>query len=59
MNVREVVWWQTVEIVEETTSSLRLDVREVVVVVGCLERTKNTTSGSCLDTREVVVAVCV
>ena len=32
LNAREVVWWQAVKIVEETTTSSHLNAREVVVV---------------------------
>jgi len=53
--LREVVWWQGVEIVKETISSLYLDLKEVVMVAQAGETTKKTTSSLHLDMREVVV----
>jgi len=49
------VWQQAVEMVEETTSSSRLNAREVVVVLQAVETIEETTSSSRLDAREVVV----
>jgi len=49
------VWWQGVEIVKETISSLYLDLKEVVMVAQAGETTKKTTSSLHLDMREVAV----